>query len=232
MSGRAIWSCWVEQTPAAAVLGWGWRGGGGGTGGRGRLTGCVQTVIACGVAVDDERGEKGHEEVEYSTRLKRTMIKKLVGPGRRSAGDLAKETGIPQPTLSRWLRAAGNVGSMSRDKDRETKRRPQDWSAEQKLEVVSEAERLSEEELGEFLRRKGLHEAQLAEWREAVLGALGSRKAGSSGKGEARRVRELERELKRKDKALAETAALLVLQKKVQAIWGDGDDDTDPKRGK
>jgi transposase len=43
---------------------------------------------------------------------------------------------------------------------------------------------------------------------------------------EARRVRELEKELRRKDKALAEAAALLVLQKKVQAIWGDADDDT------
>ena len=121
---------------------------------------------------------------------------------------------------------------MREDKDRETKRRPQDWSAEEKLEVVMEAGRLSEEDIGEFLRRKGLHEAQLKEWREAVLGALGSRKAASPGKGEARRIHELERELRRKDKALAETAALLVLQKKVQAIWGDGDDDTDPKRGK
>ena len=51
-------------------------------------------------------------------------------------------------------------------------------------------------------------------------------------KAEAKRLRELERELQRKDKALAETAALLVLQKKVQAIWGDGDDDTEAKKGK
>ena len=46
------------------------------------------------------------------------------------------------------------------------------------------------------------------------------------------RIKELERELRRKDKALAETAALLVLKKKVQAIWGDEDDDTEPKSGK
>jgi transposase-like protein len=193
-------------------------------------------VIACGVAVDDQRGEKDREQVEYSTRFKRTMIKKLVGPGRRTAAALAKETGISQPTLSRWLRAAGNVPIMSEDKDRETKRRPQDWSAEQKLEVVTEAERLSEEDLGEFLRRKGLHEAQLAEWRDlvrdAALGALGCRKGAGPSKAEARRIRELERELRRKDKALAETAALLVLQKKVREIWGDGDDDTEPKNGK
>lgn len=193
-------------------------------------------MIACGVVVDDERGEKGHEEVEYSTRFKRAMVKKLVGPGRRTATALAKETGIPQSTLSRWLHAAGSVGNMSEDTDREsTPRRPEDWSAEEKWEAVTEAERVSEEDLGALLRRKGLHEAQLEEWRrvarEAAVGALGSRNEGSRSKAEAKRVRELERELKRKDKALAEAATLLVLQKKVQALWGDGDDDTEPRKG-
>ena len=41
---------------------------------------------------------------------------------------------------------------------------------------------------------------------------------------ERQRVKELERELRRKEKALAETAALLVLRKKMEAIWGDGED--------
>jgi hypothetical protein len=49
---------------------------------------------------------------------------------------------------------------------------------------------------------------------------------------DARQIRQLERDLARKDKALAEAAALLVLQKKVQAIWGDEDDDTDKKKDK
>jgi transposase-like protein len=89
--------------------------------------------------------------------------------------------------------------------------------------------------MGALLRRRGLHAAQLAEWRKQVTEALkgpggkAGRKAANVG---ARRVRDLERELKRKDKALAEVGALLVLKKKVQAIWGDGDDDTDPKNDK
>ena len=74
-----------------------------------------------------------------------------------------------------------------------------------------EASRLSDEQLGAFLRREGLHEATLREWRAAALEALGTPKTARA---ETRRVRELERELRRKDKALAETAALLVLQKK------------------
>jgi hypothetical protein len=89
-----------------------------------------------------------------------------------------------------------------------------------------EASRLRDEELGALLRHEGIHEAVLAEWKATVLEALGPQKKANA---DSRRVRELEKQLRRKDKALAETAALLVLQKKVQAIWGDGDDDTGPK---
>ena len=107
-------------------------------------------------------------------------------------------------------------------------KRPQDWSAQEKLAAVMEAASLSDEELGAFLRSRGLHEAQLQQWRELMLAGL-EPAAVQRGKqaSEGKRVRELEKELRRKDKALAETAALLVLKKKAQAIWGDEDDDTD-----
>ena len=91
---------------------------------------------------------------------------------------------------------------------------------------MMEASRLRDDELGALLRREGIHEAVLVEWKAAVLEALGPPKKANA---DSRRVRELEKQLRRKDKALAETAALLVLQKKVQAIWGDGEDDTGPK---
>src|SRR2546425_838680 len=79
--------------------------------------------------------------------------------------------------------------------------------------------------LGAFRRREGLHEAQLKEWRaeaEAALGG-GTRRSGKRS-AEAKRVKQLERELRRKDKALAEASAILVLKKKAAAIWGDEDD--------
>ena len=188
------------------------------------------------MAVDSERGEKERKGVEYSRRFKRTMVRKMAGPGGQTATALAKEAGVSQSSLSRWLREAGSLPTMTdetktKEREPERKRRPQDWSAEEKLRAVIEAESLSQEELGAFLRREGLHEAQLAEWREMAVMGLGSPSAKGN-KGEAKRVRELERELKRKEKALAETAALLVLQKKVRAIWGDGDDDTEPKSEK
>ena len=69
----------------------------------------------------------------------------------------------------------------------------------------------------------------MAQWQQAVLEALGSPSKASRPSVDVRRVRELEKQLLRKDKALAETAALLVLQKKPRSIWGAGDDDTEPE---
>jgi transposase-like protein len=99
---------------------------------------------------------------------------------------------------------------------------------------VREAAALSDDELGEFLRREGLHEEQLEQWREMLIQAapevFGKRRRKKTSP-ETKRIRELEKELPRKDKALAEAAALIVLKKKAQAIWGDEDDDTDPRSG-
>ena len=107
------------------------------------------------------------------------------------------------------------------------KKRPQDWTPEEKLRVVVEASRVSDDQLGEFLRREGVHKAQLDQWKAAIIEALGRGNRRSSKKSaDSKRIRGLESELRRKEKALAETAALLVLKKKAQAIWGDEGDDT------
>lgn len=168
--------------------------------------------------------------MEYPEAFKAKMVQKLTAPGAPSATALSEEVGVPQPTLSKWVREAGRVAGMGKSK-RTGRRRPQDWTAEEKLEAVIEAASLSEEELGVFLRRRGLHRTHLRQWRQQLVAGVKaprSKKASA----EARRIRELERELRRKDKALAETAALLVLKKKVQAIWGDEDDATTPRSGK
>jgi transposase-like protein len=108
-------------------------------------------------------------------------------------------------------------------------KRPNDWSAEEKLKVVMEADSLEAEQLGEFLRKKGLHQTHLEQWRLQMLDGLQdgfSKKKTGQKKADSKRIRALEKELRRKDKALAETATLLVLKKKVQQIWGDEDEPT------
>jgi len=178
-------------------------------------------------------------EMPYSETFKRRMIQKMSGPDALSAGDLAEKEGLCQPTLSRWLRNAGKLGDMkkrspnSEPKEKTTPRprRPQDWSLSEKWRVLVEADAMPTEGLGAYLRREGLHESQLEQWRQTAREALEAPRPRQRQTKERKRIKELERELQRKEKALAEVAALLVLKKKAQAIWGDEDDDTNRRNG-
>lgn len=113
---------------------------------------------------------------------------------------------------------------------RKVGRSTRDLSPEDKLRLVHRSAELDEAALGAFLRREGVHEADLTLWREqASEGALGALAGKRQRTMEQKRVRKLEAELKRKEKALAEAAALLVLSKKAHALWGalEDDDTTD-----
>lgn len=165
------------------------------------------------------------------------MVRKMTGPDAVSANVLARQVGVSQSALSRWLRLAGEravcvsgncKGAVSLSKAR----RPEDWSPEEKYQAVLKAESLCDEELGAFLRQKGLHEAQLKEWREQIFSALTVRASKRTAKGssEKRQIRQLEKELERKEKALAEAAALLVLQKKAQILFGGDEAEPTPKK--
>ncbi len=168
----------------------------------------------------------------------------MTGPAAMSATALSRQVEVPQTTLSKWLRLAGfdssygfpnnayEYSQMAKIKD---PKRPNDWSAEDKLKVVMEAASLDEDQLGAFLREKGLHLTHLEQWRMQMLDGLqndSSKKRIRGKKDDTKRIRALEKELRRKDKALAETAALLVLKKKVHEIWGDEDDPTAGSNGK
>ena len=158
----------------------------------------------------------------YTVSFKETMVGKMSGPGARSAGSLSAETGVPQSTLSRWLRLYGSVdatgGSMSNNG------RAKDWPAEKKLQTVQDYDGLADEESrGRFLRERGLYSVEIGRWREEMLAALSRKPKRKDPKDQ--RIKELERELRRKEKALAETAALLTLKKTAQQIWGDSEDE-------
>jgi transposase len=148
------------------------------------------------------------------------MIERLTGSSAESARRVARETGISQETLSRWLRQARNLPDMAM-------KRPtsKSWSVEEKVRVLSEASKLSGSQLTALLQREGLLLAELEQWRLA----LGEDKASVA---TTKRIRKLERERARKEKALAEAAALLVLKKKVGHLWEDEGDDTDDESAK
>lgn len=163
------------------------------------------------------------------------MVSRLVGPHAMSATALSKETGLAQATLSRWLKEASTLERAMPPKDEDTtpsSKQLQEWTPEEKFAVVLEAAGMSEAELGVLLRRKGLTTAILDEWREQAMTGLRGAKQVSSVVVGSKRIKELEREVARKDKALAEAAAIMILQKKVHALLGDEDDDTDPSNEK
>jgi hypothetical protein len=176
--------------------------------------------------------------MEYADSVKARMVRRMVGPDAMSANSLATETGISQATLSRWL--AASIKRVSNTKPPvppstdpvAPSKRPQDWTALERAQAVLAASQLDESKLGEFLRQQGLHREQLEEWTSALEEALAQPRPGRRASGDAKRIKELEREVARKDKALAETAALLVLKKKMAVLWGEEDDDTDPRSDK
>lgn len=170
---------------------------------------------------------------EYAEGFKARMIERMAGVEGISASSLSREMGIPQPTLSRWLRRGGIVESMKKKHSPNRARSTRQWTAEEKLRVVLATAELTGEELGEYLRKEGLHQAQLDQWRSAIVEALAipDKQKQKAAREEARKIKKLEKELHRKDKALAEVTALLVLKKKLEALMGGGDDDTPTRKG-
>lgn len=154
------------------------------------------------------------------------MVKRMTGLRPITATALEAESGVPQPTLSRWLREASTLPQMGARDNKQNNGTPKQWTPEQRLRVVMEASQLPTDKLGELLRREGLHGVQLEEWRQAMLAALAPPKPAKKNTAEQKRIKNLERELRRKDSALAEVTALLALKKKVQALWGDEDEST------
>ena len=101
------------------------------------------------------------------------------------------------------------------------------------IRILHRTNELEDRELGAFLREEGVHTSQLKQWREAFRTAIGkpSREQRKREARDRKRIKRLEKELRRKESALAEAAALLWLKKKAQAIWGDEDDDTPSRNG-
>jgi len=155
----------------------------------------------------------------YAAEFKSSIIAKLLPPHNVSVPDMVKETGVPKDTLYCWR------GQYSKAQGEPVANRNQqagNLSNEQKLAVIIETASLSEVELGEYCRRKGFYPEQIADWKNGFVqgsSAPISKAEREQLKEQTATIKQLEKELNRKDKALAETAALLVLQKKFQALW-------------
>ena len=145
----------------------------------------------------------------YSSERRQAVLEKLLPPSNRAVNEISRSEGISEQTLYNWLSKAKKdgvpvPGSRSKTTD--------DWSAEAKFAVVLETQPLNESEKAQYCREKGLYPEQIERWQQDFINGV---KSGSVDTEALRNVRNenkrLKRKIDRKDKALAESAALLVL---------------------
>ena len=152
----------------------------------------------------------------YSESFKQKMVERLTGKNPVSASRLSRETGVRQQNLSRWLGEARSLPLVASDT-----RKERQWTVEQKARVLAEGSNLTGEQLSAYLVREGVKLAEFERWRIALADD------GQGSVATTKRIRKLERELARKERALAEAAALLVLKKTVAQLHQEDDADTD-----
>ena len=161
----------------------------------------------------------------YSDEFKEQVVRKMMAPNAKSVAEVHRETGVSMGSLYAWRDAYRGRGvEVAADPNA-----AQNWSGATKLAVVIETAGMNEQELSEYCRHKGLYPEQIALWRELAQSA--NDEQGPLTKQQRQQLREQKRrnaqlvkELRRKEAALAEAAALLVLRKKVQS-WGEPGDE-------
>lgn len=159
----------------------------------------------------------------YSSERKASVLKKLLPPQSLAVTHVSKEEGISEATLYNWLKQLRNTGvpvPKSRSKNTDQ------WDGASKLATVIATAGMNESELSSYCREKGLYPEEIKRWKQSCIdgaekNAVSAVTADKQLKTAKIKIKQLEKDLNRKDKALAESAALLVLQKKFQALWED-----------
>ncbi len=162
----------------------------------------------------------------FSNELKHKIMLRMMPPNNESVSQIARDSGLSEGTLYKWQKEARANGFVIPGGEKKSEK----WSTRDKFAIVVETSTLSEIELSEYCRSKGLFVEQVEAWRDACMQANGgvaeqATRLEKELRNKERENKNLARELKRKDAALAETAALLVLRKKAREIWGDPEEE-------
>ena len=165
----------------------------------------------------------------YSEAVKADVRRRMSPPQRQSVALISEELGIHVMTLYKWRKTWRLQGEVVPASERE----PEGWSAADKFTVVLETAGLNATELSAYCRERGLYPEQVERWRQAsqdanekpVLTLREQRELEKLRAQDQREVKRLQKELRKKKKALAEAAALLLVTKKMQALWGEAEED-------
>ena len=155
---------------------------------------------------------------EFSEEFIEQALVKLLNRGSRSVNAVAKELNVNYHTAKYWLKRATAVKAGSAPAK---ERRPRDWSAQEQLVALHETHGLSGDVLQAWCRERGLFAHHLTTWRAAFCEPAKATAVTQELRALMDENSELKRDLLRKEKALSEAAALLILQKKFRALWED-----------
>lgn len=162
----------------------------------------------------------------YSQAFKVQSVEKALSRSSdKTLKQIAENLGVGYSTLQTWIRLA-KKNKLEKPQETMTKEKsPQDWSKTQRLEAIILTYQMAEEDVSKYCREHGLYPHHIAEWKAEFLSNTEEPKTVS--RQEIKRLKhenkQLQKDLNRKNKALSETAALLVLSKKCQAIWGESE---------
>jgi len=158
------------------------------------------------------------EVARYGKQFKDRVVARLLPPESAAPEIVSREVGVTVQTLERWRSDALLQPARERI-----------WTAAARFEAVIATAAMDAAARAAWCREHGVYAVQLEQWRDNATQALAEpeevRASPQQTKQDRRRIKELEREVRRKDRALAETAALLVLSKKVEAIFSKGGDE-------
>lgn len=169
---------------------------------------------------------KANPGQRYTKEMKESILKRMMPPHNEPIRTISEEVGITETTLYKWRKEARMNGNATPGDGQGS----EEWNSEDKFLIVMETYTMNEAELAEYCRKKGLYKEQIEAWRGACVHANGlafsqTKQLNQELKEEKKRAKTLEKDLRKKEKALAEAAALLLLRKKAQAIWGDQEDE-------
>ena len=160
----------------------------------------------------------------YSPEFKEQLVKKMMPPNNQPVTQISRENGVSVSALYKWKKQYQAKGFVVPAKQS----RPDQWDTKAKLAAIIQTASMNEAERSGYCREHGIYPEQLDAWK-AEIESFGVEPAGPVTKAllanERKKSRRLEKELRRKEKALAETAALLTLSKKARAIWGEDEED-------
>ncbi|MDA3788756.1 MAG: helix-turn-helix domain-containing protein [Desulfobacula sp.] len=160
----------------------------------------------------------------YPIQLKEAVLKKVLQRNKTNY-EIARESGVSRSTIGKWLKEHKQNGSI---KLKSKEKRPKDWTAEERISAIIKTGCITAEDRTTWCRKNGIFIHNLDQCKKDAISAMipkANKEQIEAHRNLKKEISALKKDLSRKDKALAETAALLVLKKKVQEIWGEPEED-------